>query len=291
MVYLPHYPGPPLNELVDYFWLFAGGQAPRKERILPSGTLELVINLCEDEVRIHEPAQPERYTRFSGAVVSGTYSNAFICDARQHESMLGVHFKPGGAFPFLGALASELADAHVDLEDLWGQSARELRERLCAAPTPRKRFRIMEEVLATRLPRSPTPHRAVQMALTVFGRADTAATVRDVAREVGLSQRRFIQFKTQVGLTPKRLGRLLRFQRARLLAEQTEARHRSCREPTRGAPAIDWAQLALTCGYYDQSHLINEFREFSGFSPTEYLLQHQPDGRLKDNHVPLPQAG
>jgi len=51
---------------------------------------------------------------------------------------------------------------------------------------------------------------------------------------------------------------------------------------------IDWAQLALTCGYFDQSHLINDFEEFSGLSPTEYLRHNQPDGRLKDNHVPLP---
>ncbi len=97
MFYLTHAPGPPLSEFVDYFWLFEGGQTPRKERIVPSGTIELVINLHDDEVRIHDREQPEQPKRFSGAVLSGTYSSIFVIDAMQHESMLGVHFKPGGA--------------------------------------------------------------------------------------------------------------------------------------------------------------------------------------------------
>lgn len=288
MVYLQYHPKPPLSEFVDYFWLFAGGQTSRKERILPSGTFELVSNLRDDEVRIYNPVQPERSKRFSGAVMSGTYSSVFICDARQHESMLGVHFKPGGAFQFLGAPASELCDAHADLEALWGRSALELRERLCAASTPPNRFRVVEEVLLSRLCRSPKPHRAIQIALDMIGPAGIDTRVRDVARETGLCQRRFIQlFKAQVGLTPKLFFRLLRFQRARSLAEQIKTFSLNRAQGTRETSTMDWAQLSLTCGYYDQSHLVNDFHEFSGLSPTEYVRQHQPDGRLKDNHVPL----
>jgi AraC-like DNA-binding protein len=274
MFYHSYAPGPPLSELVDYFWLFAGGQAARKERIVPSGTIELVINLRHDDLRIHDPAQPERYERFSGAVTSGTYSRVFIVDAMQHESMFGVHFKPGGAFPLLGALASELTDSHADLADLWGRSALELRERLCAVSTPRDRFQVMEEVLTHRLRRSAKRHSAIPIALGAFGPAGTRASIRDVAREVGLCQRRFIQvFSAQVGLTPKLFCRLLRLQRARTLAEQIER--------------LDWGQLASACGYFDQSHLIRDFQEFSGLTPTEYLRQHRQDGRLKSNHVPL----
>ena len=274
MVYLTYAPGPPVNEFVDYFWLFDGGQTTRKERIVPSGTSELVVNLRDDEVRIHDPEQPEHYTRFSGAILSGTYSRIFVVDAMQHESMLGVHFKPGGAFPFLGSPASELSDAHANLGDLWGRSALELRERLCSVNTHRKRFQILEEILSNRLLRSRKVHHAVPIALRLFGPSGTGALVRDVAREVGICQRRFRQvFAAHVGLTPKLFSRILRFQRARALAHQIKT---------------DWAQLALTCGYFDQSHLINDFQEFSGFTPTEYIRRHQPDGRLKSHHVPIP---
>jgi len=90
VLYLTHSPGPPLSEFIDCFWLLAGAQTSRKEWILPSGTIELVVNLRENEMRIHDPAQPGRYKRFSGAILSGTYSRVFVCDAIQHESILGV---------------------------------------------------------------------------------------------------------------------------------------------------------------------------------------------------------
>ncbi len=277
MFYLAYIPGPQLSEFVDYFWLFEGGHAPRKERILPSGTSELVINLRDDEIRIHHPAHSQ-HRRLSGAVLSGTYSSILVVDAMQHESMLGVHFKPGGALPFLGALASDLTDAHADLADLWGRSANQLRERLCEVVAARERFQIMERALINRLGRSPKGRHAVATALDAFGPHGTTASVRDVAREVGLCQQRFRKvFAAQVGLTPKIFCRIRRFQWARTLAAQIE-------KP-------EWACIAASCGYFDQSHLINDFQQFSGFTPTEYLRRlrrHQHDGRLKSHHVPVP---
>lgn len=113
--------------------------------------------------------------------------------------------------------------------------------------------------------------------------------MRAVAREIGLSQRRFAElFKAQVGVTPKLFCRLLRFQRARTLAAQVEKLALDRAQELRAGCGVDWAQLALTCGYFDQSHLINEFQEFASLSPTEYLRQSRQDSRLKDNHVPLP---
>ncbi len=277
MLYLTYAPGPPISEFVDHFWLFDGGHAPRNERIVPSGTIELVINLRDDEIRIHNGAESKQHKRFSGAVLSGTYSSIFVIDAMQHESMLGVHFRPGGAFPFLGALASELTNAHANLADLWSRAGIDLRERLCVVNTPRERFQIMEEVLIDRLRRSRKARLAIAIALDAFGPYGMGASVRDVARDVGICQRRFSKvFASQVGLTPKVFCRILRFQRVRTLVDQID-------KP-------DWVQIALTCGYFDQSHMINDFQEFSGFTPTQYLrrLRHnQQDGRLKSQHVPV----
>lgn len=288
MPFLSHRPGLPLSEFVDCFWLAANVQSSRQERILPSATIELVINLREDEVRIYDPAQLERCRRHSGIVISGTYSRPFACDGAQHASMFGVHFKPGGAFPFLGAQASELVDTHADLADLWGRSALDVREELCEAKTPGKRFQIIEEVLIERLRCSPKRHPAVPTALHMFGSAGTGAAVRDAARESGVCKRHFIHlFSAEVGLTPKLFCRLLRFQRARVLVQRFGDVRRGRVEPAQIPSVLDWAGLAATCGYFDQSHLINEFEEFSGLSPGQYLRQHQPDARLKDNHVPV----
>lgn len=264
-------PGPPLDEYIDRFWLCSDTPAHPRERILPSGTVELVINLSDDEIRIYDPLHPACVRRYPGAVVSGPYSNFFLIDPLQHASIIGVHFRPGRAVPVLGVPAVELADTHLDLKTLWGRTATELRERLGTAATPAERFAVLEEVLRSRLCRRLRHHNAVPVALDAFEQADTAVKVRDLARQVGLSQRRFIQlFTAAVGLTPKLYGRVRRFQRAR--------------ELVRNATAPDWAEVAVACGYFDQSHLIRDFGEFSGLSPLAYLSQRSQHVLL--NHVP-----
>src|SRR5262245_48263694 len=133
-------PGPPLDEYIDRFWFCSDTPVHPRERILPSGTVELVINLTGDEIRIYDPSQPNCPRWHPGAVVSGPYSDFFLIDPLVHASIIGVHFRPGRAVPVLGVPASELADAHVGLENLWGRAAAELRERLCTAVTPAPRF-------------------------------------------------------------------------------------------------------------------------------------------------------
>src|SRR5262245_32498393 len=264
-------PGPPLDEYIDRFWLCSDTPLHPRERILPSGTVELVINLSDDEIRIYDPSQPTCTRRYPGAVVSGPYSNFFLIDPLVHASIIGVYFRPGRAVPVLGGPASELADAHVDLESIWGRTEAELRERLCTAATPAKRFAVLEEVLLGRLRQSPPWHGAMPVALDAFEQADAAVKVRDLARQVGLSHRRFIQlFTAEVGLTPKLDGRVRRFQRARELV-------RKATEP-------NWAAVAAACGFFDQSHMIRDFEEFAGLSPVAYLNQRTKHVLLK--HIP-----
>src|SRR5262249_16920209 len=102
MLFLSYIPRPPLNEFVERMWLVSGGQAPRRERILPSGTIEFVINLRQDSLRIDKTNHCAHVQTFAGVVVSGTYSGAFVIDAMQHAAMMGVHFRPAGAFAVLG---------------------------------------------------------------------------------------------------------------------------------------------------------------------------------------------
>jgi AraC-like DNA-binding protein len=269
MVSLIHTPGPPLSGFVDNLWSFSDVPLHAKERIVPSGTLELVINLHEDELRIYDSVDAERCKRFSGAMVSGAYRGFFVIDTREHASVMGVHFKPGGALPFLGAPPGALADTHVDLEALWGRRpASVLRERLCAAAAPAHRFRILEEALLERLLRPVRRHRAVQAALHQLAHG---RSVHEVAADVNLSHRRFIEvFTAETGLTPKLFARVRRFQRALALAAHASP---------------DWSQLALECGFFDQSHMIRDFVDFSGFSPAE-LLHHRSE-HVRENHLAL----
>ena len=147
MVHRSYTPAAPLADFVEDFW-FYDDYLPRhvKERIFPSGTIELVINLRDDGLRVYDRVRSGVCERFSGAVVSGTYDRFFVIDTAEEASLLGVHFKVGGAFPFFGLPASELVNAHVDLEALWGRAGRELRERLAAAIHPIDKFRVLEAI-------------------------------------------------------------------------------------------------------------------------------------------------
>jgi AraC-like DNA-binding protein len=251
-------PTPPLAEFIERFWYSSDGPPHQKVRIAPTGTIELVFNLDDDELGFYDAEQPENRNTFSGAVFSGAHARPLFVETRKH--VVGVHFKPGGAFHFLSIPANEFAHTHVDLETLWGGTTQDLREQLRAAANPAKRFRVLEKALVARLENTLEEHRAVRAALDVFGRDAGEVRIRDLAAHLGLSQRHFIKvFSDQVGLTPKQFGRVQRFQHALAL--------------TRSTATPDWADMAAACGYFDQSHFIHEFQTLSGFTPTEFHRQ------------------
>jgi AraC-like DNA-binding protein len=238
----------------------------------------MVFNLREDELRIYGPAKLDHCRRFTGAATSGPYAGSFMSDTAEEAAIMGVHFKPGGAFAVLETSAGEFANTHVDLRTIWGPEATTLREQLCALNEPMERFRLLERALMDRLYERPHGHDAVRVALNVLVRTHGQMRVRDIARAVDLSRRRLVEvFTAEVGLTPKLFGQIQRFQR-------TVAR-------SRNTAKMDWAQLAAECGYFDQSHLIHEFVEFSGVTPSEYWRLCSQLARagihVKRHHLPL----
>lgn len=273
MVYRAYIPHPPLSGFVHKLWSDEGYDPPHaKERALPTGTIELIINLLDDEMRVYDRQNHAEPQRFRGALICGAHSGYFVIDTAQQSAVMGVHFRPGGAFPFLGVPARELRDAHVSLDALWGPDAVWLRERLLEAATPEARFRILEQALLARIEKkSPAPHPAVSFALGEFLSVPHARRISKVTDRTGLSQRRFIQvFNEEVGLTPKLFCRVRRFQE---IVRHLESRERN----------VEWAEVALASGYYDQAHFIRDFQAFCGLTPTAYLTQRGE--RL--NHVPL----
>jgi AraC-like DNA-binding protein len=136
----------------------------------------------------------------------------------------------------------------------------ELRDHLRELASPEARLDSLEQSLRARFapklerhPRSPQ----IQFALRYFAHSPSIASVGETSRQIGWSERRFSQvFREEVGLTPKVWCRIQRFQHA-------------LRQLHAGVD-ISWAELALDCGYYDQSHFANEFRAFSGVDATTY---------------------
>jgi AraC-like DNA-binding protein len=277
MLFRAYRPAAPLHEFIEDFWSYDDYVPPHSgERILPSGTFELVFNLRDDELRIYNASRPGQYRRFSGALISGPYSGYFASDAAEEVSIMGVHFRPGGAFPFLGFPAGDLADCHIDLAEFWNGHAADLRERLAATRAVDERFQLLERALIGHLFRPLEHHPAVATALQAFRASEPHLRTGALARHVGLSERRFIDvFRAQVGITPKRFARIHRFQH--LLTHVSRVQ------------SPDWSEIADLCGYFDQSHLIRDFQAFSGLSPTDFVrrrdLLRKAGAHMKRHHL------
>jgi AraC-like DNA-binding protein len=249
-------PRQPLADFVEVlWWCQRDGLTHTRERLLPMGTMELVLDLAEET---------------SGPWICGAQSESFEIDTSEPATIVGVHFKPGGAFPFLGLPAGELHNQRLTLDTLWGSTAGLLRERVLEVRGPAAKLRVLEQALLEQATCPLRRHPAVNLALKEFAAAGRTRTIAEVVEETGLSPRRFIAlFRDEVGLTPKLYRRICRFQRILRRIQ--------------GSRRVDWAQVALDCGYYDQAHFIHDFRIFSGLNPTTYL-------RVRGdhfNHVPL----
>jgi methylphosphotriester-DNA--protein-cysteine methyltransferase len=139
------------------------------------------------------------------------------------------------------------------------------------APTPQSKFKILQNALLAVAPERFDRHPAVTFALSRIGKAPHKTNVALLAAEAGLSHKKFIKlFTDEVGFTPKVYARVQRFQRVLVRIFQ--------------APEVDWSDVVEQHGYFDQSHFIRDFREFSGLTPTEYLIRQGPYLQ----HVPLP---
>jgi AraC-like DNA-binding protein len=172
---------------------------------------------------------------------------------------VGVGFRPGVGPPMLGLAASEVRDARVRVGELWGdRDARELTELVAAQPDDRGRARELERAVR-RLAGRARPVDDVALRVAARLNQPGAASVRDLSRATGLSQRQLHRrCAAAFGYGPAVLARMLRLQRALRLA-------RSDQGPLR------LAELATDAGYFDQQHLAHEVRAIMGTTPTKLL--------------------
>ncbi|HJT81648.1 MAG TPA: helix-turn-helix domain-containing protein, partial [Chthoniobacterales bacterium] len=228
------------------------------ERVLPDGSCELIINLREEPRHIFDSATHQPRQGFRRSWFSGPHSRFIVIDTARDASLIGAHFKPGGASEFFGAPLHEMRNSVIELDAIWNGKAQSLRDQLLDAPGAAAKFDLFELALIEQWNRATSRHRAISYALTRFTREPHTVTIGKVTEEIGLSARRFIEvFAAQVGMTPKVFCRVQRFQRALTAIQQRRE--------------VIWTQVALDCGYYDQAHFIQDFKEFCGLTPGDYL--------------------
>jgi AraC-like DNA-binding protein len=236
-----------------------GGILRRRE--VPHSGITLIINLGPP----FGVGDIDAITISARSFVAGLWTRAAITETRGEMEGIEVRLTPLGAYRLFRHPMHLLADTVVDLEDLAGAGGRSLVARLRETDGWGARFAVLDAALLAWF----TEGRArdvsgVQWAWGQIERSAGRAPVGALATSLGWSRKRMIaEFHEQVGLAPKRVARVFRFQRA------IEGMRR---------PAVRWTALAADAGYYDQAHLIREVRELAGVTPTELVRQFDPNG-------------
>ncbi len=266
MVYFEKAPSASLLPWVRLLWYC---RAPRvahsRERVLPNGCIQILFNLsgqsltdCGEDGTTSDQLAP--------AIVVGARARYEIVDTGDMEELAGIVIRPGGFARLFRERADLFFEKSVALDNIWREPG--LADRLREAQTPAEKLLTLEGSLIQLLRAGTRRSELVDQAMHLFRRR--SLSVGDCAQSVGVSERRLSQvFREEVGIAPKMWCRIHRFQAATRALFTGED--------------MPWAELALRCGYYDQSHFANDFRAFSGIDPTTYSSQH---GRWR-NHVPI----
>jgi len=249
-------PSAPLRPYVRLIWLFELDEPALfgpAERVAPDGLLELVFHYRAPMSSRYDGEGFERQPRS----VAVSQTRRFLEFRPEGPSgLVSVRFHPWGAYHFFRPPVSEVADRQVPTEALWGREALELEEQLSEAADDRSRVALVERFLLGQLRRHQKDD-VEPLVRAVWSRRGAVPVTR-LCRDLGIGERRLQRtFAAALGATPKGFARLARFLHAcRLL---------------RGSRGHDLADVALACGYYDQSHFGAEFHEFSGLTPGRFV--------------------
>lgn len=186
----------------------------------------------------------------------GPRTHALLKDAVGFEHAVVVQFKPGWSASLIGLPAQELTDRYVQFEDVWGDSARELTLELVGAKSVPQVVDCLTRALArgARPSWEPTYASLARRAARLL-EEEPDARVEDVAERLGITARHLRRaFAENIGIGPKDFARSARLQRAVRLAKTSN----------------DWSQVAIDAGYYDQAHLITDFRAMIGLTPSAF---------------------
>lgn len=279
--YVGRKPDPPLDRYADdIYCLFGDPDHRRRLLVPPMPSTHLMINLG-DPILLHDPSGGRPPESLVDAWFFGIWTRRHVVEYGPEVNVVGVHLKPWGLAPFVDAPMDELRDRCVPAEALWGSGLSALRDRLAGAGAPSARLALLETELMSRLTEAaPDERDPVQHAARRLESSWGSRTVAALTSEAGVSSNRLAsRFTSVVGVTPKRLARIYRFARVVLTVDAASP-------PT-------WADLAQTAGYFDQPHLINEFRDFMGRTPTDYLAlrrRYPPEPAFPPDQGPMPEV-
>ncbi len=242
-MYREHLPSGSLHPYVDRLWTRSPGATPPDEAgrlVLPDGCIDVLVHLGE----------------VPSVVVVGAMTAPFDVPPGPETPIAAVRFRPGGAVPFLRHPASDFTDLHVPIADV-GSRLSDLSVRFEGIRDPDQALSILAAELSAHLARAVRPHRVVAEATRRLW-TDEAPTIDQLSSELGCTRQHLSRlFREHVGVGPKELARVARFQRALAHLSAT--------------PRPSLSAIAADLGYFDQAHMNRDFRDLARSTPAQAL--------------------
>ncbi len=236
------------------------GVTPARHLGLPSPYLTVIFTL-DEPLEVARHADPRQSPEVYAAMVGGLHSSPALVVHDGAQSGIQLQMSPLAARPLTGMPAGELASTDVHAEEVLGRLATQMYERVRTAGDWSARFAVLDQLLGEVLDVDRTVPERVARAWTLMLRSGGTAPIRDIAADIGWSERHLrTQFTIEIGLSPKTAARVVRFHRARRVLQRNVGRGRS-----------DVAGVAAKCGYFDQAHLVRDWQQFTGLAPTDWI--------------------
>ncbi len=228
-----------------------------------SHEMTLVFFFKEKPVKLFDPNTNKIVTHGTYCDVAGlTTHNIGIATFNGAYSFFEICFRPNGFNKIFDFPANWITDHIIPTEDILGLNFKFLFEQLCEAKDLTERCTLTEKYLLDNLKRQ--KHVVYKDCITVISnlilKKSISMSVKQLAYSANMSTRNFERhFSEEVGMSPKLFSSVVRFNHAFAMKLKF--------------PQSDWTSIALECGYFDQMHLIKDFKRFSGSVPSTFLKQ------------------
>ncbi len=271
MIFETYTPSFPLNNFIDTMIYYEGvAQSHTVDRFLPNGDTEILIDFHDRPQFIYDNKSLKEIQACNHVWTSGIRTQPITIPSGNDSAMMVITFKKGMAASFFPFPMDEISDCVVDADLIWGSDFGALREKLLDIKIIERRFLMVEQFLLSKFSSNLELNPCIAFAVKEITERPDQISVAKMNSKIGFSQKHFVQlFRKHVGVTPKSYVRLMRFQRAIQTIDS--------------AATIDWVEVAYDCGFYDQSHFINDFKHFAGFTPEVYAKIQ----RNYQNYVPV----
>ncbi|MCG8308327.1 MAG: helix-turn-helix domain-containing protein [Cytophagales bacterium] len=251
-----------LTPFIKQYWVMDGNLkdgASHMQRIVPSGFLEWTFYLGDPPAYLRDGKEERSF-----AMISGQQYGFYDISVTGHLELFSIMFTPFGARYLFNFPISEFSDQSIPAELIYKSLNDEVASGLFEAKTPEEKRKVVEKSFLKILNR--TTFGNLERVIFIFHRINESkgnVDITKLASHACWSRKQFERnFYDHVGITPKKYLRIVRFQHALHVKELR--------------PDISLTQLAVTCNYYDQSHMINDFRYLAGISPKEYFAACTP---------------